>query len=142
MAVDGSENSFTAAQVAINLSKKHGAVLTVLNVMYTPAYWLTTPQSGMPPVYLTEFREQEKKEADEVVKKVLSMAEVEDLEAKGEVLSNIPSIVQAITDYAANERIDLIVVGTRGLGGFRKLLLGSISSGVASHAPCSVLVVR
>ena len=47
-----------------------------------------------------------------------------------------------ITEFAKKERADLIVVGTRGLSGFKKLLPGSVSSGIATHAPCSVLVVR
>ena len=40
------------------------------------------------------------------------------------------------------EKIDLIVMGTRGMGGFKKMLLGSVSSGVVTHAQCTVLVVR
>ena len=61
---------------------------------------------------------------------------------RGEIIENVPSVVQAITDYASEWKVDLIVLGTRGLSGFRKLLLGSVSNGVLSHASCSVLVVR
>lgn len=52
------------------------------------------------------------------------------------------SVVQAITEKALEKGVDLIVVGTRGLGVFKRLLLGSVSKGVVSHAHCSVLVVR
>jgi nucleotide-binding universal stress UspA family protein len=38
--------------------------------------------------------------------------------------------------------VELIVVGTRGLSGFKKLLLGSVSGALVSHSPCSVLVIR
>ena len=48
---------------------------------------------------------------------------------------------QVIRTFAEREGVDLIVVGTRGLGGFRHLLLGSVAEQVVRHAPCSVLTV-
>ena len=52
------------------------------------------------------------------------------------------SIVGAILEYAEKSAVDLIIVGNRGLGGFKKLILGSVSQGIINHAKCSVLVVR
>lgn len=52
------------------------------------------------------------------------------------------SIVGEIIELATKRKIDLIVIGTRGLGGFRRLIQGSVSSGVVTHARCNVLVVR
>jgi nucleotide-binding universal stress UspA family protein len=48
----------------------------------------------------------------------------------------------AIVDVAQRERVDLIVVGSHGRTGLKKLLMGSVSSHVVAHAPCSVLVVK
>jgi len=70
------------------------------------------------------------------------MAEKKGVKAKPHTSGTVGSVVQAITDYAASEKIDLIVMGTRGMGGFKKMLLGSVSSGVVTHAQCAVLVVR
>lgn len=50
--------------------------------------------------------------------------------------------VQLITEYAKKNSIDLIVLGSRGIGGLKRLLLGSVASGVVNHASCAVLVVR
>ncbi len=47
-----------------------------------------------------------------------------------------------LLDTAAKEHADLIVVGSHGRTGIKKLLLGSVASHVVTHAPCSVLVVR
>ena len=52
------------------------------------------------------------------------------------------SIVGAIVEYAERENIDLLVVGSRGLTGFKKLLVGSVASGVVTYAHCPVMVVK
>jgi nucleotide-binding universal stress UspA family protein len=51
----------------------------------------------------------------------------------------VPAI---IVEYAEKEKIDLIVVGTRGMSRFRKLLLGSVASKVVTYAHCNVMVVK
>ena len=49
---------------------------------------------------------------------------------------------EVIIDVANQEQADLIVVGSRGLTGIQRYLMGSVSSKVSEHAPCSVMVVR
>ena len=48
----------------------------------------------------------------------------------------------ALLDAARSEQVDLIVVGSHGRTGIKKVLLGSVASHVVTHAPCSVLVAR
>ena len=62
------------------------------------------------------------------------------LRAQPRVGSGDPRFV--LVETAVRERADLIVVGTHGRTGVRRLLLGSVASHVVTHAPCSVLVVR
>ena len=78
----------------------------------------------------------------DVVGRTVSMAEKKGVKVKPRTSETAGSVIQAITEYAAGEKIDLIVIGTRGLGGFKKMLLGSVSSGVVEHAHCPVFVVR
>ncbi len=52
------------------------------------------------------------------------------------------SEVEMITDYALAVKADMIVVGSRGLSTFKRLVLGSIAGGIVTHALCPVLVVR
>jgi nucleotide-binding universal stress UspA family protein len=47
-----------------------------------------------------------------------------------------------IVELAEELGADIIVVGSRGLGGFRRVLIGSVSDSVVRHAPCPVLIVR
>ena len=49
---------------------------------------------------------------------------------------------EAILETADNTDADMIVIGSRGLGGLKGLLLGSVSNKVALHAKCSVLTVK
>src|SRR5262249_60789851 len=59
---------------------------------------------------------------------------------EGRVLAGDPR--EMLLQVAQSERADLIVVGSHGRSGLAKMVLGSVSSHVVTHAPCSVLVVK
>ncbi len=61
---------------------------------------------------------------------------------KTDVVIGISSVVKEIVDYAEKNRIDMIVIASRGLSGIKKMLLGSVASGVVTYAHCPVLVVK
>ena len=65
-----------------------------------------------------------------------------DIEIVTEVIIAEESIVSEIIEFAEREKIDLIIMGTRGRTGFKKILLGSVASGVVNSAHCPVLVIR
>src|ERR1700681_4710405 len=123
-----------AADVAVDLAKKNGALFYVISVISTPVYAATSAQSGAGSGSVAEeFFDRAKKDAEGFVAGGVSKAEAEGLKVRGEIIENVPSVVEAITDYAQEWRVELIVVGTRGLSGFKKLLLGSVSSTLVSH---------
>lgn len=140
VAVDGSEDSYRAARMASKLAKAEGAELLIVTVMTLPEYMIL--EGNMSGALLDEIYEDSSKRAEQVVDKAMSIASEEGVKAKGKVVRDSRSVVQSIVEYAKKEGVDMIVVGTRGLSGFKRLLLGSVSSGVASHAHCSVLIVR
>jgi nucleotide-binding universal stress UspA family protein len=144
VAVDGSEGSRRASEVAMDLAKKLDAELFVLHVFRgILSMWPMFPSLPAPSGEAVDTYEADvRKAALELVGKIVSMAEKTGVKAKPQTSETAGSVVQAITDFAAGEKIDLIVMGTRGMGGFKKMLLGSVSSGVVTHAHCPVLVVR
>ena len=144
VAVDGSEGSRRASEVAVDLAEKFNAQLYVLHAFRGyPEYLTMFPSAPSPSGEAIEaYEAYARKAALEVVGRTVSMAEKNGVKAKAKTSETVGSAVQAITDYAAAEKIDLIVMGTRGMGGFKKMLLGSVSSGVVTHAQCAVLVVR
>ena len=50
--------------------------------------------------------------------------------------------MKSIVEYAEEHKMDLIVIGTKGLSGIKKMLLGSTASGVVTYAYCPVMVVK
>ena len=64
------------------------------------------------------------------------------MDLKTDVVASPTSAVPAIVDYAEENRIDLIILGTRGRSDFSKLLLVSVVSGVVTYASCPVMVVK
>jgi len=77
-----------------------------------------------------------------IVDEVTRLAEAENVKATRLIQEYSFSVVETILEQGDKSNVDLIVIGTRGLTGFKKLLVGSVSSGVISHAHCSVLIVR
>ncbi|MDV3293794.1 MAG: universal stress protein [Nitrososphaerales archaeon] len=139
-AFDGSDDSVKAVKRACALAKEFNSTLTVLNVYTLPALAYAAP-GPMPQIDFSALEAAAASKAKEVLDEAVVVAKEEGVTAKVEV-QEASSVVQAIVEFAVDGRFDLIVMGTRGMSGFRKLLVGSVSNGVVSHAQCSVLVVR
>ena len=79
---------------------------------------------------------------EQIVDAVKQMATEKNVSVKTDVISGITSVVKDIVEYAENKKIDMIVIGSRGMTGFKKLLLSSVVSGVVTYSHCPVLVVK
>lgn len=146
VAVDGSESSSRAAKTAVRLAKRNEAELIVLSVVPRPTYAITpiptTGSPSLPTIGFPDYYAYASKAAEQWVDEVVSLAKRQDVKVTKRVLKGATSVVEAITNYSVAQNVDLTVVGTKGSGGFKRLLLGSVSSGVVNHAASSVLVVR
>jgi nucleotide-binding universal stress UspA family protein len=139
IAFDGSDHAMNAFSVAQELAKRYGAELVVLSAVELPFPYLVP---RVAPADIAATREYARDGAKTKIDGLVLQARINGVDAKGEVLDKGGSPVKMILEYAEEEGVDLIVAGTRGLGGFEKMLLGSVSSGLVSHAHCNVLVVR
>ena len=116
-------------------------MLIVLNVMPLPTAVRVANTSRY--MAVDSYYETREREASPFMNVAIQTAKAQGIsKVRRELLRAPKSIVEGIILAASRNKIDLIVIGTRGLGGFKKLLLGSVSSGVITHAPCNVLVVR
>lgn len=142
--IDGLKNSIASLQTAVTLAKDYGAELIIVHVltMHSAAVSLSAV-SGVPsvPTDATVF-EVEDRSARRMLDEAVAFAKKHGVKARGELIRKQASVVEAIVVYATDEKVDLIVIGTRGLGGFKRLLIGSVSTGVVTHAHCPVPVMR
>ncbi len=134
---DFSEGSSQALQYAVDLTKKYGAKLYVVHVIYDIAKatgWYV-PHVSMDQMY---------KDIQEGAKKELERFGVEELggvkNIERTVLTGVPH--EEIINFAKKNKIDLIIMGTHGRKGIDRILFGSTAAQVVRFAPCPVLTVR
>jgi len=92
------------------------------------------------PVMTPEMLEQQRKHHEDIAKRYAGQLEGSSHTIRSMAVAADPR--EAIVDLATREGVDLIVVGSHGRTGLKKLVMGSVSSHVIAHAPCSVLVVK
>jgi len=144
VAVDGSEESMLAADCAIDMAKKNNAELIALNVIHSQKYLYSPAYAWRPviPSTTNSIIKNQEEEAQRWLAIVREKANDNKIKLRMEFIIDPMSIVGAIVEYAERENIDLLVIGSRGLTGFKKLLIGSVASGVVTYAHCPVMVVK
>jgi nucleotide-binding universal stress UspA family protein len=144
-AIDGSVKSIEAADYAISLAKDKNASLILVNVLGTEP-WLhgKKPYEWGSSQEMNKAYEKEKEEIQKILGEIKEKAAKAGIETKSEVIMSpqTANVATAIVKYAEDEKVDLIVVGTRGRSGLTRLLLGSVASGVVTYAHCPVLVAK
>ena len=149
VAIDGSEHSIKAADLALEMAKKEsisaqkiGSELTALTVLDVskPRKFLSSFIAA--PTYGLRELEEERNAAKHWMDAIQKRAEERNIRFRSEIIEGLVSAEATIVDYAESHEIDLIVVGTRGRTGFSKVLLGSVASRVVEYAHCSVIVVK
>lgn len=141
IAVDGSPHSERAVAEAVDLARTTGASLTALAAFPDIAPWVYVGGYGaiLPPAGLDDVHAQSRREHERMLEEMLARL-AGDLDVERIVVQGTPAA--AILEQAEKGRHDLIVMGSRGRGELRSLLLGSVSHHVLQTSPIPVLVVR
>jgi nucleotide-binding universal stress UspA family protein len=144
VAIDGSEISMKAAVYAIDIVKKNRSQLIVLTVLEISTPRRISSSFITAPTYGLKELEEKRKEAQQWLDKFEKLAAKENnVKLKSEIIEDpISRVGSAIVTYAERENVDLIVIGSRGRTGFKKMLLGSVASDVVTYAHCPVMVVK
>lgn len=128
--VDGSDGSHRAAEFAAETAVWYGASLTVLYAWpHDPGWAPAQAQAGEPPPAVP----------DSVTELVVELTERHPELSVTPVVRRGQATHETLVDASRNAR--LVVVGARGIGGFRGLLLGSVSQALVHHSECPVAVV-
>lgn len=129
--VDGSEHAVRALRWAVEDARRRGSGLAVVHAV-------PIPLNLADPILIPPPPEHDLRLAGlAVIDEVLDDVELDDLEV--ERVSVIGQAASVLCD--AGRGAELLVLGSRGLGGFKGLLVGSVTHQVVAHAPCPVVVV-
>ena len=131
VAVDGSPKSEKTITIALDLAKRYESSVAIVHVREYERYEGTDVDMG-PPI-----------PADELVDQVVARFREKGIQTSGEIRRvSSGDTPQQIVEAAEAADAELIVLGSRGMGEFKSLLLGGVANKVVQHATCPVLLVR
>ena len=136
VATDGSENAAKAASYGVNIAKAAGADVYVLYVISTEHAVTTRTVMGWSEAF-EEYLANKGGVATAYVKK---LGEEAGVKVEPVFLKGVPA--EKILEYAEESNIDLIVMGTQGLTGIKRFLIGSVAENVVRHSKVPVMIIR
>lgn len=142
LAVDGSSSSNEAIAEIIRRPWPEQTELKVITVFEIPFTMGVEPWAASP-MYFDDMRKTAGDAANTILEnsiKKLESAPNNKLKITGEAIQGLPK--QVIVEEAERWGANLIIMGSRGLDAWNRLLLGSVSNAVVNHAKCSVEIVR
>ena len=143
--IDGSEYSRNAVNYALDLSSKYNSDLFLLAIV--PSKVHHGDSSGVfgmvAPSYFQEYKKEAEKWFEDIISHINNNTTIDTkTRVKSEVITTPFSTAASILNYAEERDVELIVIGTRGNSGLKKMLLGSVATDVVTYAYCPVLVIK
>ena len=134
-----------ASDYAISLASKYNAILIALHVIGLDEPNLVNDASLFiaSTIYPLSELEAQRKKAHDWLSNIGKLADARHIRFESEVIEDVvPRIGGVIVSYGEKKNVDLIIVGTRGMSGFKKVLIGSVASAVLHYAHCPVMIVK
>lgn len=139
LAIDDSNDSEAAAKALLEQTSPKDAEVQVLHVVDLPPH-LLSPEMGVYERQLDEIERKQTEEAEALVQRTAAQLRQRGFSVSTAVELGDPRA--QIVDVARRWGADMILLGCHGRKGLERFLLGSVSQGVARHAPCTVEIVR
>src|SRR6185312_3812928 len=133
-----SEHNNKIISCAIILAKGSGASITAIQVLDKSTFGGIGDHFGL---RVAEYEKAMRKRAEELLTEVQQVIEKQGIKTSIEVISH-KSVARGIIDYARESGADIIVIGTKGLRGVDKFLMGGVAISVILNAHCPVVAVR
>jgi nucleotide-binding universal stress UspA family protein len=133
VAFDGSTSSKKAFRDAVDLAMTLNAKITILSVIHVPDFSPSMDE-------IEETVDEAEKHFQPLHLELTELGQQNGLQIKTVIKRGHSA--ETIIKYASDNEIDLIVMGTRGLGGFKKMLIGSVAQKVVSYSNTPVMVIR
>lgn len=140
VATDGSPCSDRAVQSVAARGWPRDSQVEVVTVVFSRVPPLPDPQLMIEAAHVEALEAERQRAPARVQRAERCLATASGVSVSGRILEGHPQ--EALIEEAERWHADLIVVGSHGYGPVRRRLLGSVSQGVALHAPCSVEIVR
>jgi len=126
----------TAFEKAMEIAKKFDSQLTLLTVIGSDV-----DTTGMTYASAQEDQDEAENKAKKGLTQVKNSNQYDNVDILVKIIHN-SSVIDGICAFADKNHIDLIVIGSHGRSGFKKLVLGSVAFGVATKANCPVLIAK
>lgn len=134
---DGSEQSRKALEEAARIAEGCKADEVAIIYVESPRH---LPAAEISQEDIDRFTRLQEEENKKILTEALEVFEKKNIKARTILRKGHPS--ETIANAASEEGFDMIVMGSRGMGGLKRLLLGSVSNAVANKANTSVLIVK
>ncbi|MGE0131470.1 MAG: universal stress protein [Blastocatellales bacterium] len=145
LAIDGSDYSLAAADMIATLPWPPDSAVKILSAVKLP-FTPTEETRSLPESYYSQFEKAATDQAKTAVETARTQVSATNADRKNPLTITTSVIIghpqEVILSQAGDWDANLIALGSRGLGGFKRFLLGSVSSEVAARAKCSVVIVR